>query len=133
MSKKWYSSFEPKNDSIILSNFCHAHTFFLGTYFIRKRPRWIKGIDEWLILDLDRKAQTEKKNYWIHPRTRIKVLKYLRHKILFFFGKLSTFCWQQARVWIEKKNEKICETVLKKYLVQFEETYNAYFCLMQAP
>ena len=82
--KKWYSSFEPNND-IILSNFCHIHTFIHGTYFLRKRPRWIKGIDEWLILDLDRKAQTEKKNYWIHPRTRIKVLKYLRHNILFFW------------------------------------------------
>ena len=39
-----------------------------------------------LMNDLDRKAQTEKKNYWIHPRTRIKVLKYLRHNIL--------FCWK---------------------------------------
>ena len=38
-----------------------------------------------LMNDLDRKAQTEKKNYWIHPRTRIKVLKYLRHNILFFW------------------------------------------------
>ena len=107
MSKKWYSSFEPKNDSIILSNFCHAHTFFLGTYFIRKRPRWIKGIDEWLILDLDRKAQTEKKNYWIHPRTRIKVLKYLRHKILFFLENCQPFADNKLESELKKKMKKI--------------------------